>query len=137
MVQAIRYRVGIDENTLGILIGWPHLRQSLKKIWTTRLGERWMLPEFGSNIRDHLAEDITPSLALDIYDDLITAAHANEPEFRVQSLRFVLIKESGALGLAYGGVYFPEGRYGNYEIAEIKEGTPIALRRAEQARATS
>jgi phage baseplate assembly protein W len=114
---AIRYRTGIDGSTGKVLIGWPHLLQSLQFIWTTRVGTRVMRLAFGSNLRGLLSEDLTPALALDIYNELVTAAHRWEPEYRIDELQFVSMSRDGALGLRHGGLYFPEGRLGNYDIA--------------------
>ena len=130
MVGRIRYRSGIDDKTGKLIVGFPHCRQSLRKIWTTRTNVRLMRLAFGANLRDHLSEDLTPALALDIYDDLVTAAHRWEPEYRVTSLRFVKLTEQGGLGLAYSGLYYPEGRFGNYSIVEQPVGLPIGLKRA-------
>lgn len=129
MASRIKYRVGVDEATGKKLVGFDHVRQSLKKIWLTRTNTRLMRLAFGSNLRDHLAEDLTPALALEIYDDLITAAHRWEPEYRLTSLRFVHLTEMGALGLAHSGLYFPEGRFGNYKLVEHPESVPLALKR--------
>jgi len=129
MTQAVRYRTGVDAVTGKRLIGFDHVRQSLATIWLTRFETRIMRLSFGSKIRDHLAEDLTPALAIDIYDDLITATHTHEPEYRLMNLRFVELSETGMLGLSYAGVYFPEGRFGNYEIAEFPSTSPLGLAR--------
>ena len=117
-MQAVRYRVGFDRRDGGLLSGFPLIAQALEVIWTSRLGEHVQRLGLGSNLRRHLAEDMTPALALGIYDDLVTAAHANEPEFRISALQLVRIERTGLLGLRYEGDYFPEGRFGNYELVE-------------------
>lgn len=128
-MQALRYRIGIDRQTRKPLVGWAHVQQSLAVIWTTRLQERWMLLDFGSTLRSWLAEDLAPATALGIYADLVTAAHRWEPEYRIATLQFVLVKREGVLGLRHGGVYYPEGRFGNYERAvQVGAGAPIVLR---------
>ena len=118
MARAIRYRTGVDARTVKPLTGFPHVQQSLAFIWMTRTNTMAMLLDYGSDLRGNLAEDLTPALALDIYDDFVTAAHRWEPEYRLMTLRFVSLTEQGALGLAYSGIYFPEGRFNNYNIAE-------------------
>lgn len=129
MAQAVRYRTGIDRTTGKPLVGWAHVQQSLTVIWTTRLGELVMLLPFGSNLRSWLAEDLTPATALGIYGDLVGAAHRWEPEYRISTLQFVLANRDGALGLRHGGTYYPEGRFGNYDLAiPVGAGAPIIVR---------
>ena len=128
-MQALRYRTGIDRTTGRPLVGWAHVQQSLARIWTTRVGELFMALEFGSNLRSWLSEDLTPATALGIYGDLITSAHRWEPEYRVSTLQFVLVDRGGSLGLRHGGIYYPEGRLGNYGPAiQIGAGAPIVLK---------
>lgn len=116
----IRYRTGLDATTGAPLAGWDHVRQSLMRIWTTRPGERLMRLGFGAVLRDRLGEDITPELALGIYDDLVRAAHAFEPEYRLTELQFVRLARDGSLGLRHGGIYYPHGRFGDYSL-----GVPV------------
>lgn len=117
MAATVRYRTGIDGRTGKVLTGAAHLIQSLETIWMTRLDQLVMHLDFGSDLRGHLAEDLTPALALAIYNDLVTAVHKFEPEYRIDELQLVLMTEGGALGLRHGGLYYPEGRFGNYAIA--------------------
>ena len=117
MAQAIRYRAGIDSRTGKPLSGLPHLAQSLEKIWMTRRGERVMRLDFGSDLRGLLSEDLTPALALEIYNELAVAVERWEPEYRIDSMQFVSLTQDGALGLRHSGLYFPEGRFGNYTVA--------------------
>ncbi|WP_279480257.1 integrase [Aureimonas sp. SK2] len=118
MAAIVRYRTGIDRQTGKVLVGFDHVRQSLGVIWTTKVNRRLMLLDFGSSLRRFLAEDITPSLVMEIYDELVTSAHKWEPEYRISDLQLVHLKRTGGLGLAHGGTYYPEGRFGNYAIAE-------------------
>ena len=113
-----RYRSGIDRFTGRVITGQVHLAQSLATIWLTRLGERVMLLDFGSTLRRHLAEDVTPSLALELYTDLTEAVYEWEPEYRVSEMQLVSLTQLGGLGLRHAGLYYPEGRYGNYDIVE-------------------
>lgn len=125
-MSAIRYRTGIDRNTGQVLTGWPHLCQSLGVIWTTTLGRRVMRLDFGTSLRSWLAEDINTETALGIYDELITSAEAYEPEYRIKELQLLRIARDGTLGLRHAGIYYPEGRYGNYSIA-LPVGSRVAL----------
>lgn len=117
MAGEIRYRSGIDGRTGQVITGVPHLRQSLRKIWGTQIEQMFMLLDFGSNLRGLLSEDLTPSLALMIYNEMVASAARWEPEYGISQLQFVMLTEGGGLGLRHGGLYFPEGRYGNYEMA--------------------
>jgi phage baseplate assembly protein W len=116
-MDAVRYRTGIDRSTGAFLVGWDHVRQSLETIWTTRPDQRVMLLDFGTDLRGFLGEDITPDLALAIYDMLVRSVRAYEPEYRLTELQFVRLAREGALGLRHVGVYYPEGRLGNYALA--------------------
>ena len=129
MAQALRYRVGIDERTGEILVGWAHVQQSLATIWTTALKARVMRLDFGSRLRTWLAEDLTPETALGLYGDLVEATCRFEPEYRISRLQFVDATRLGGLGLRHAGTYYPEGRLGNRRDAvAIGTGAPIILR---------
>ena len=117
MVGAIRYRSGFNGRTGKLLVGAPHLVQSLDKIWGTRITQRVMLLNFGSDLRALLAEDVTPSLALAIYTEMVASAARHEPEYRINDMQLVTLTADGALGLRHGGLYYPEGRFGNYSLA--------------------
>lgn len=115
-MRAIRYRTGAGKNG-GILRGWPHCAQCLERIWRTRTNKMVMLLDYGSEHFSRLSEDITPELALQLYDDLATAAHRWEPEYRVASLQLVSLTRTGGLGIRHTGTYYPEGRLGNFELS--------------------
>lgn len=127
-MQAVRYRSGVDRATGRIITGRIHLAQSLAVIWLTRLDERVMRLNFGSGLRSHLAEDVTTALALEIYDDLVTAAHRWEPEYRVSEMQMVTLTRIGGLGLRHAGTYYPEGRLGNYDLTELFGGVSSLAR---------
>lgn len=124
MATATRYRSGFDRRTAEIFVGWPVVAQSLETIWTTRRGERVMQLDFGSDVRGLLAEDVTPALALQLYTELAASAHRWEPEYRLDELQLVRLTETGQLALRHGGLYFPEGRFGNYQMAIPMTATP-------------
>lgn len=124
MAQAVRYRQGVDGRTGQVLTGYVHLVQSLDTVWMTRLNQLWMLLDFGSDLRGLLAEDLTPAIALQIYNELVASAERWEPEYRIDELQFVTMSETGLLALRHGGLYFPEGRYGNYDIAVPMRAAP-------------
>ena len=119
MAGALKIRAGIDERTGKVITGPAHLAQSLSKIWHTRLDTRVMRLSFGSELRSLLAEDLTPAIALLIYNELVATAARWEPEYRLTQLQLVKLTAGGALGLRHGGLYFPEGRFGNFNTAVV------------------
>lgn len=119
MAGALKIRAGIDERTGKVITGPAHLAQSLSKIWHTRLDTRVMRLSFGSDLRSLLAEDLTPAIALLIYNELVATAARWEPEYRLTQLQLVKLTAGGALGLRHGGLYFPEGRFGNFNTAVV------------------
>ncbi|WP_020179784.1 GPW/gp25 family protein [Methylopila sp. M107] len=133
-MAAIRYRRGIDRRSGRVVAGWAHVAQSLEVIWTTRIGSRVMRLDFGSNHFGLLSEDLTPALALQLYDSLVTAAHAFEPEYRIRELQLVSLTREGALGIRHRGRYYPEGRLGNYDLFADQAATASFARLAQIAR---
>ncbi|MGC4409619.1 integrase [Rhizobium rosettiformans] len=130
MAGEIRYRTGIDARTGQILTGPAHLAQSLSKIWRTRLDSRVMLLAFGADLRSLLSEDLTPAIALLIYNEMVASAARWEPEYLITQLQLVTLRDTGTLGIRDGGIYFPEGRFGNYDVAVdlgLRSTTPTAL----------
>lgn len=131
-MKALRYRTGVHFETFKPLSGWDHVAQSLQIIWTTRLDVRVMNLDFGSDHFGLLGEDITPELALRLYDALISAVHTHEPEYRIHSMQLVRLTRDGGFGVRHSGTYFPEGRFDNYEddvAIEAAVSAPLALYR--------
>lgn len=136
-MAAIRYRTGMDRRTGRLISGWAHAAQSLETIWTTRLRQRAMRLDFGSNLFGWLGRDLTPATALGIYRDLVEAAARYEPEYRLKELQLVRVTRIGGLGLRHKGTYFPEGRFGNFAIAQEVGATAAFRRLADVARAAA
>ncbi len=130
MAGEIRFRTGIDGRTGRVITGPEHLAQSLAKIWHTRVETRVMRLAFGSDLRSLLSEDLSPAIAMLIYNEMVASAARWEPEYAISELQLVTLKDSGALGIRHGGIYYPEGRFGNYDLAVnlgLRETTPSAL----------
>lgn len=130
MAGEIRYRMGINARTGKLLAGPEHLAQSLGKIWHTRINTRVMRLPFGADLRSLLSEDLTPAIALLLYNEMVASAARWEPEYVLSQLQLVTMSESGQLGIRHGGIYFPEGRFGNYGLAVdlgLRSTTPTAL----------
>lgn len=118
MVGVIRYRQGTHTETGAPLVGAFHLAQSLGEIWMTEVGQMPMLLDFGARLRGFLSEDILPALALAIYNELALSAARWEPEYSIAQMQLVHLTQDGSLGLRHAGLYYPEGRFGNYDIVE-------------------
>ncbi|PWE52157.1 integrase [Metarhizobium album] len=118
MAGVIRYRRGINATNGKPLVGAAHLAQSLHKIWMTRLEQMPMLLALGSNLYGLLGEDVTPAIALAIYNELVASAARWEPEYAITQLQLVHVTQDGSLGLQHSGLYYPEGRYGNYDLSQ-------------------
>lgn len=114
----IRYRTGLDRTTLKPLAGFPHVVQSIGVILTTLLEERVMLLEFGFDGTQLVGRDMTPPVVLAFYRAVVRAVHRWEPEYRIARLQIQRADRTGTLGLGTSGTYFPEGRLGNYDLAE-------------------
>lgn len=114
----INYRTGIDQTNGQPLTGYPHLVQSLAKIFTTTPQELPMLLAFGADLLGEIGKNLYPAEVLRIYGIIVSQVNAWEPEFRIATLRLVSLDATGALAIALTGTYFPEGRLGNYSISE-------------------
>jgi phage baseplate assembly protein W len=116
--MSVNYRIGISERTGRPLIGAAHLDQSLTKIVMTIPTERVMRLDFGLDPTRRLGRNISPTLAAQLYRDLVTAVHRLEPEYRITRMQLARLDRIGGLSLYMEGRYFPEGRLGNYAIWE-------------------
>ncbi|MBX3506844.1 MAG: GPW/gp25 family protein [Parvibaculum sp.] len=123
----IRYRTGIDRRTGEILVGWPHVQQSIEVLMTTRPTEMVMLLDYGLDLIKHIGRGMHRGRVITLYRELVTAVHRWEPEYRIHRLYLVEMDRTGVLGLGTKGRYYPEGRFGNYDIFEPADGAfPLA-----------
>jgi phage baseplate assembly protein W len=121
--MGIRYRVGLDRVTLQPLVGWPHCQQSVQMILKTAVGARVMRLEFGSKQISGIGRNLVPPVVLDLYVDAVTAVHRQETEYRIRSIQLVSVSRTGSLALRTRGLYYPEGRLGNYDLVEAADGS--------------
>lgn len=134
----IRYRTGLHGETGALLVGQAHLRQSVAKIWTTQLTEVVMLLDFGAELASHIGRNMVPPVVLAIYRDAVKAVHRWEPEYRVRRCSLVAAERTGTLSLATSGLYYPEGRFGNYALSEPAEVvSPLVAAESAGRRAAS
>jgi len=100
---------GMDAATGKRLGGVSHLRQSISKILTTRIGTRDRRRAFGSRLPDRIDNPAGPALAIDIIADTAAALDEWEPRYRLER---VIVDQStpGRCVLDLDGIYLPEGR---------------------------
>ena len=94
---------GMDRNTGKWLSGMDHLRQSIKDIITTTIGERLIVRDYGSAIFPYVGQPLTESLILEITSAVATALHNFEPRIQLQKVS-VQTQESRLI-LILEGVY--------------------------------
>lgn len=114
----IRYRSGIDRRTGQALTGFDHVRQSIEVILTTHLTERWMLLEFGHPGLRVIGRNLTAPVILSLYKETRRVIRRWEPEYDITRFRLLAAEATGTLALGTSGTYYPEGRFGNFAIAE-------------------
>lgn len=124
-----RYRTGCDRVTGRVLSGWRHVEQSVGVILSTQLDARVMRLEFGADLLGQIGRNLTVDRVLKLYKMAVVAVHRWEPEYRIGSLNLVTVERTGVLALQTTGLYYPEGRFGNYDLVETKSGA-FALRAA-------
>lgn len=108
--------VGIDQNTGRVLVGWPHVAQSLSKIVMTEIGSRIERRDFGSSLGsliDRPQNDETTlaffmALAEAIEPRLVRGSVYGEPRFNLTAIRIDL-RTPGVLLVSLKGDYYPEG----------------------------
>ena len=120
-------RVGIDNRTGKVIMGWPHVEQSIARLFATRFHERVLRRWLGSFVPHLLGELGTFQNILRFYTAIATAINLWEPCFRVEQVR--LINRDGtdaqvgvaAQRLRLGhvnfhviGVYMPRGHLGDF-----------------------
>lgn len=100
---------GMDAASGKRLGGVNHLRQSISKILTTRIGTRNRRRAFGSRLPERIDNPAGPALAIDIIADTATAIDQWEPRYSLESVK-VDQSAPGRCVLDLDGIYLPEGR---------------------------
>lgn len=122
---------GINRVTGKPLSGWPHVRQSIAVILTTRLGEMVLCRAFGFGGAGLLGKNLTPQAIMTWFMLIVLALSARknwllelgEPRFRVTSLTAPTDKNSpsqlqqGQIGLLVTGEYMPNALEGDFTVA--------------------
>jgi uncharacterized protein len=108
--------VGLSRTDGQVLVGWPHVAQSITTIVTTELGERVQRRDFGARVPGLIDRPQNEETILDFF---ITIAEALEPRFVEGSIygepRFILVAVTadmstpGYISLGLTGDYLPDG----------------------------
>lgn len=121
---------GVNRVTGKVLQGWPHVAQSLKVLFMTRIGSRVMRRTYGSLIPQLLGENATPRTILRFFTAVIVAVELWEPRFRIRKVSIASADNPidqmrvGRLRFAITGVYRPNGHLGD-ETADFQEKTLV------------
>lgn len=106
--------LGMDRETGKPIESVEHLRQSIRDILSTRIGERVMLRRYGSNLPRLVDEPMNRSTLAAIRADIVNALGVWEPRLEVEQV-VLTAASAGSVTFDITLVYLPDGR-------------PIALR---------
>ncbi|WP_322997514.1 GPW/gp25 family protein [Castellaniella sp.] len=118
--------VGVNRRTGQLLTDWEHVEQSIAVILTTRIGQRVMRREFGSEVPALIDRPMTTRVILAVYAATANALCRWEPRFRLTKCELAQASVDGTLHLLIGGDYMPRGHLGDYTVATRREFT-VAL----------
>lgn len=115
-------RMGINERTGQMLMGWPHCQQSIRLCLTTRFRTREMRFHIGSDVPSFQDENASADTIFDFFVAIAEALadpDSGEPAFRLGEIEVIASgARSGRFGFLLSGTYFPRGHLGDFSIFE-------------------
>lgn len=102
--------IGIDQATGKHLSGIDHLRQSIRDILRTKVGERVMRREYGSRVPDIVDRPMTRENIIELYANVGESLARWEPRFRLSQVRIVSASDAGQIELELTGIYLVDNR---------------------------
>ena len=117
---------GINRETGKLLEGWPHVVQSLRVIFSTRIGWRVMRRIFGSAVSGLLGKNLEPSTIARFYAAIIIAVELWEPRYRVRRITYPTSQNNeellrqGRFGFELEGDYRPRALQGDFTVEQVR-----------------
>lgn len=108
--------VGLNAATGRILVGWPHVVQSLQDIFTTRFGSRVMREWYGSFVPHLMGRTISSNEMTPLFAAVTSAIEQFEPRYRVTRIQVVEVTRTGALHVFLEGEYRPRAMFGDFTV---------------------
>jgi len=112
--------VGLSHDTGLLLSDWDHVEQSISVILTTRLGQRVLRRDFGSEVPDLIAKPMTQRVLLAFYVAVAVAIARWEPRFEVTRCVIPTAGADGIIEMQIFGIYYPRGHLGDFSTAANK-----------------
>lgn len=110
---------GMNRETGRVLVGWPHVEQSIGVILITSFGTRIMRGWFGSLVPQMLGENLTERTVLRFVQAAVVAIELFEPRFKILQVKMEGTPETlrrGQLKVAIQGDYRPRALYGDFTV---------------------
>jgi phage baseplate assembly protein W len=96
--------IGMDRRTGKPLAGIDHLRQSIEDILTTRLGERRMLPDYGSSLWRFVDMPVTEGWKSSVQAEVARALGRWEPRINLELVKVTAVV-GGKISMTLTGEY--------------------------------
>ena len=112
--------VGLSHDTGLLLSDWDHVEQSISVILTTRIGQRVLRRDFGSEVPDLVGKPMTERVLLAFYVAAAGAIARWEPRFEVTKCEIPQAGADGIIEMQIHGIYYPRGHLGDFSTAANK-----------------